>query len=122
MRLEVITSFAVLLGAFSAVAQQPPSDLGAIQAFIYLDSSATVAGAQIKLADVAEVSGFDDELIGKLENMPLGQSPLPGKTFTIERSDIRRQMATWRIDAVSSSELKGLTRNSRAPASIERRR
>ena len=29
---------------------------------------------------------------------------------------------TWRIDAVSSSELNGLTRNSRAPASMERRR
>jgi hypothetical protein len=29
---------------------------------------------------------------------------------------------TWRMEAVSSSELKGLTRNSRAPASMERRR
>ena len=29
---------------------------------------------------------------------------------------------TWRIDETSSSLLKGLTRNSRAPASIERRR
>ncbi len=100
MRLALITSFAVLLGTFTAVAQQPPPDLGATRAFVYLDSSVTVSGAQIKLADVAAVSGLDDELIGKLENMPLGQSPLPGKTLTIERSDIRRQMASWRIDAV----------------------
>lgn len=100
MRLAIITFFAVLLGALPAVARQQLSDFGVIQAFVYLDSNSTVTAAQIKLADVAEVSGFDDELIGKLENMPLGQSPLPGKTFTIERNDIRRQMATWRIDAV----------------------
>ncbi len=34
----------------------------------------------------------------------------------------RSRAYTWRMDAVSSSELKGLTRNSRAPASMERRR
>ena len=34
----------------------------------------------------------------------------------------RSRALTWRIDAVSSSLLNGLTRNSRAPASIERRR
>ena len=34
----------------------------------------------------------------------------------------RSRELTWRIDAVSSSLLNGLTRNSRAPASMERRR
>ena len=34
----------------------------------------------------------------------------------------RSRAWTCRIDEVSSSELNGLTRNSRAPASIERRR
>ena len=34
----------------------------------------------------------------------------------------RSRALTWRIEAVSSSLLNGLTRNSRAPASIERRR
>ena len=34
----------------------------------------------------------------------------------------RSRAWTCRIEAVSSSELNGLTRNSRAPASIERRR
>ena len=34
----------------------------------------------------------------------------------------RSRTWTWRIEAVSSSLLNGLTRNSRAPASIERRR
>ncbi len=34
----------------------------------------------------------------------------------------RSRVWTWRIEAVSSSLLNGLTRNSRAPASIERRR
>ncbi len=100
MKLAVYTILALMLTALLAVAQQPPSDLGVTRAFVYLDSSATVTSAQIKLSDVAEVSGFDDELIGKLENMPLGQSPLPGKKRTIGRSDIRRQMANWRIDAV----------------------
>ena len=32
------------------------------------------------------------------------------------------RVQTWRMEAVSSSELNGLTRNSRAPASIDRRR
>ena len=34
----------------------------------------------------------------------------------------RSRACTWRMDAVSSSELNGLTRNSRAPASMDRRR
>ena len=34
----------------------------------------------------------------------------------------RSRALTWRMEAVSSSLLNGLTRNSRAPASIERRR
>ncbi|MBF8290970.1 MAG: hypothetical protein HW391_1938 [Chloroflexi bacterium] len=34
----------------------------------------------------------------------------------------RSRVNTCRIDAVSSSELNGLTRNSRAPASMDRRR
>ncbi len=100
MKLALNTILAVLLTALCAIAQQQPSDLGATRAYVYLDASASVAGAQIRLSDVAEVSGFDDDLISKLENMPLGQSPLPGKSITIGRGDIRRQMATWRIDAV----------------------
>jgi flagella basal body P-ring formation protein FlgA len=100
MKIVANTILALLLTALGAAAQQPPSDLGATRAFVYLDASATVSGAQIKLSDVAEVSGFDDDLIGRLQNMSLGQSPQPGKTTTIERSDIRRQMANWRIDAV----------------------
>ena len=44
-------------------------------------------------------------------------------TGTAMRPIFSRSRAwTWRMDAVSSSELKGLTRNSRAPASMERRR
>ena len=56
--------------------------------------------SQIKLGQVAEVSGFDEALIGKLREMPLGQSPLPGEYLIVSRGDIRRQMAIWRIDAV----------------------
>jgi hypothetical protein len=43
-----------------------------------------------------------------------------GSTIRVALSRSRAQ--TWRIDAESSSLLNGFTRNSRAPASIERRR
>jgi len=100
MRLTALTILALLLGTLSLAAQQQPTDLGATRAYIYLNGSATVAAAQVKLGDVAQVSGFDEELISRLEEMPLGQAPLPGESITVGRNDIRRQMANWRIDAV----------------------
>ncbi|MBW7996899.1 MAG: flagellar basal body P-ring formation protein FlgA [Candidatus Glassbacteria bacterium] len=97
----LILALTILLFAVPAAAQQqPPADLGAVRAFVYLGGTATVSGAQIKLGQVADINGFDEDLINRLEQMPLGQAPLPGQTRTIERNDIRRQMATWRIDAV----------------------
>ena len=45
-----------------------------------------------------------------------------GVAVAIRLAFSRSRELTCRMDAVSSSLLKGLTRNSRAPASIERRR
>jgi len=101
MRLLNLTIAAVIsLAVLAAAQERPPADLGAAQAFVFLRSNAGVADAQVVLGQVADISGFDDELIGRLKKMPLGQAPAPGDTLTIDRNDIRRRMAGWQIDAV----------------------
>ena len=54
-------------------------------------------------------------------------SPVAAAAETAARSTMRPSFSrsrrcTWRMEVTSSSALNGLTRNSRAPASIERRR
>jgi len=101
MKLYCLTLLAIFNLATSVPGQElPPADLGAARAFVYLGANATVAEAQIKLGQVAQISGFDEELIAQLQNMPLGQAPLPGESMSINRNEIRRQLANWRIDAV----------------------
>jgi flagella basal body P-ring formation protein FlgA len=100
MKIINLTAISILGLVAGLLAQQPLSDLGAARAFVYLSGNASVAGAQIRLGQVADISGFDEDLIEELEEMPLGQAPLPGESLTIERNEIRRQMANRRIDAV----------------------
>lgn len=101
MKLLSLTLTILLAAASITAAQDAPTlELGAARAFVYLGANASVTGAQVKLGQVAEISGFDDELIDQLETMPLGQAPQPGESFTFNRGDIRRQLANWRIDAL----------------------
>ena len=51
-----------------------------------------------------------------------GPPGVPATAMTMRLRFSFSRACTWRMDVVSSSELKGLTRNSRAPASIDRRR
>ena len=63
-----------------------------------------------------------------LAGSPLRPLPVPdpfdaaAEAIAIRLCFSRSRVLTWRIEAVSSSLLNGLTRNSRAPASMDRRR
>lgn len=68
--------------------------------YVYLKAEAEATTGQILLGDVAEVSGFNEKLIRSLNRLPLGPAPMPGKSLTLAKADIRRSMVTHRIDPV----------------------
>ena len=85
-----------------AAAQEGPLSVPESEmVYVYLKPEARTAASQLTLGDVAEVSGFNEELIGRLKELPLGPAPLPGDSLALARSDIRRIMIAHRIDPVN---------------------
>ncbi|HUU30060.1 MAG TPA: flagellar basal body P-ring formation chaperone FlgA [archaeon] len=68
--------------------------------YIYLKSTAQTNHGQLVLGDVAQVEGFNEELISMLTELPLGPAPVPGESLTIDKAEIRRSMVAHRIDPV----------------------
>jgi len=91
----------LLLFLFSALALiAVRNSIGAAgdKAYVFLHGEAKVTSAQLRLGEVAQVSGMDDELNAALDNLPLGPAPLPGESLILSRMDIRRSLAGHGID------------------------
>jgi flagella basal body P-ring formation protein FlgA len=69
--------------------------------YVYLKSEAKTSTGQIVLGDVAQVEGFNETLIGRLNGLPLGPAPVPGQSCLIKREDIRRSMVQHSIDPIN---------------------
>lgn len=107
----------IAIALFPAIllAQSNELDSQVEKVYVYLKAEAQAATGQILLGDIAEVSGFDEKLIGSLNRLPLGPAPMPGESLTLAKTDIRRSMATHRIDpvrvALVGERLVEVTRN-----------
>ena len=99
MRVKSILAAVILFPAL-ALAQVNDLDSQIEKVYVYLKGEAQATTGQILLGDVAEVSGFNEKLIGSLNRLPLGPAPLPGESLTLAKADIRRSLVTHRIDPV----------------------
>ncbi|MEA2062087.1 MAG: flagellar basal body P-ring formation chaperone FlgA [Gemmatimonadota bacterium] len=102
-----MTRFAIILTLLSLAAElsagplsTAPTAAGIEKAYICLNPEAEVTGWQIVLSDVAQVEGFNEELITRLESLALGPAPLPGDKLTLDKTEIRRRLVVGRIDPV----------------------
>lgn len=75
-------------------------DTAAERVYVYLNNSARTSADQILLGEVAEVEGFDKELVARVSGLPLGPAPHLGGDLLLDRESIRRSMITHRIDPV----------------------
>jgi flagella basal body P-ring formation protein FlgA len=99
MRIKLILTAVILFPAL-ALAQVNTLDSQIEKVYVYLKGEAETTTGQILLGDVAEVSGFNEKLIGSLNRLPLGPAPMPGESLTLAKADIRRSLVTHRIDPV----------------------
>ena len=99
MRVKSILAAVILFPAL-ALAQDNTLDSQIEKVYVYLKGEAQTTTGQILLGEVAEVSGFNEKLIGSLNRLPLGPAPLPGESLTLAKADIRRSLVTHRIDPV----------------------
>jgi len=100
MRIKLILLAVVLFPAI-VLAQENPLDSQIEKVYVYLKGEAQVTTGQILLGDVAEVSGFNEKLIGSLNRLPLGPAPMPGESLTLAKANIRRSMVTHQIDPLN---------------------
>jgi flagellar basal body P-ring formation protein FlgA len=87
------------LAALACVQPARAADPGD-RVYVFLRNAAKTTTGQITLGEVAEVEGFDRDLVGRLTGLPLGPAPQPGEKVTLNREEIRRSMAIHSIDPV----------------------
>ncbi|HLA40301.1 MAG TPA: flagellar basal body P-ring formation chaperone FlgA [Candidatus Glassbacteria bacterium] len=88
----------VLLASLRLMAAENFFEPAGDKIYVLLRADARIATSQLRLGEVAEVSGFDEGLIAMLDSLPLGPAPLPGESQIISKMDIRRSLANHRID------------------------
>jgi flagella basal body P-ring formation protein FlgA len=88
---------AALFGRETRAAGESSGDM----VYVYLKSEAKTSTGQIVLGDVAQVEGFNETLIDRLTELPLGPAPIPGESCLIKREDIRRSMVQHSIDPIN---------------------
>jgi flagella basal body P-ring formation protein FlgA len=57
-----------------------------------------INGEHILLGKIAHIEGNDPQLVQQLRSIMIGRSPLPGKTRSIDASDVKRRLKQNRID------------------------
>lgn len=84
--------------------------MGMFLTFLIADSAAATStlirvaqmtridGEHILLGKIARIEGNDPQLVQQLRSIIIGRSPLPGKTRTIDASDVKRRLKQNRID------------------------
>lgn len=85
----IATAAAVLLAtsAMLAAADKPVVK-------VYLHGEARVAGAELKLADIAVIRGDDEELVKKASAVQMGRSPWVSEKMTIDRATVLARLAS----------------------------
>lgn len=96
-----MTLIAMILFPAIVMAQVRTLESQLEKVYVYLKGEAEATTGQVLLGEVAEVSGFNEKLIGSLNRLPLGPAPMPGESMTLAKADIRRSMVAHRIDPVN---------------------